>query len=403
MSGPAASSPCRGRKSIVRFPLIVLFLTSCIAGCRPSAVTPAFPRAVEEPPAASSSKHVDLAQALLGISRAAGSDLLGAETGEAAYFAAVDRLVAGCRERLRGKKEGREIVRAINNYLFDEVGIQADPAETGIECLFPDSVIETKRGSCLAVSALYLLIGQKVDLPFRGVLVPGHFFVRYDDGRVRVNVETLSKGAPRSDRWYALRYNVPRGNACYLRSLSSSEVLAPYLFNLGNACRSRGHPDQAADFYRRALEILPGLAEAHGNLGLVYLEKGEDEKAISAFWAALEANPLFVGGYLDLGAAHQKCGRLDEALQFYTQGLAIAPGHPGLRHAVGTVYHKQGHLKRAVAWYRKALVADRDFAPAHRNLAAALGALGCHELAERHLGKARAATTSAPERSPGAF
>ena len=359
--------------------LAVSFLVSGLCGCGGCGVSPRGIPSVDIP------VPINLAEAVLDVARSARRGIPEMVLDEEVYPAGLQEHATACRQRIRGKA-GCELVRTMNDYIFRKLGLRADPDEKRIEFLFPDAVLREKTGSCLAVSGLYLILAQELGLPFFGVLVPGHFFLRYDDGRVRVNVEMLEAGAPRSDGWYARRYQVPRRSECYLRSLSPREVTAPYLFNLGNACRSRGDLDQAAHCFEQAKTILPGFAEAHGNLGLVYLEKGEPERAVAELKAAVRANPSFPGAYLNLGAACQEMERFSDAVSAYARGLALTPHSPELRHALGTLYHRQGMLRKAAAWYRKALIVKPDFAGAHRDLASVLEAFGHHELAERHRG-----------------
>lgn len=50
-----------------------------------------------------------------------------------------------------------------------------------------------------------MLIGEALDLPIRLVVIPGHAFVRWDDGTVRRNIETTSGGEVISDTDYLYR------------------------------------------------------------------------------------------------------------------------------------------------------------------------------------------------------
>lgn len=60
------------------------------------------------------------------------------------------------------------------------------------------------RGNCLSTSTLYVLVGQELGLPIRLVIVPGHAFVRWDDGAARINIETTAGGVEVPDEQYFL-------------------------------------------------------------------------------------------------------------------------------------------------------------------------------------------------------
>ncbi|MCX7727050.1 MAG: transglutaminase-like domain-containing protein, partial [Chitinispirillaceae bacterium] len=75
-----------------------------------------------------------------------------------------------------------QIIREINRYIFDELKIVPISNRESFSYIFPQCVFKNKIGNCVGLSLLYLLIGEEVNLPFYPVIVPGHLFVRYDDG-----------------------------------------------------------------------------------------------------------------------------------------------------------------------------------------------------------------------------
>ncbi len=64
-----------------------------------------------------------------------------------------------------------------------------------------------RQGNCLATSTLYVLVADALSLPIKPVMVPGHVFVRWDDGTVRRNIETTAGGEHLSDDDYLYRDN----------------------------------------------------------------------------------------------------------------------------------------------------------------------------------------------------
>ena len=270
-----------------------------------------------------------MAEGILHVSFLAHRDVLGTELDVERHLRDFARVCAECEHRLEGSVTGREMVGAMNEFFFGELGLSPDPGEDRVGHLFLDSLLETKRGPCLALSGLYLAVAERLDLPFFGVVVPGHFFVRYDDGRTRINVETLKKGASIPDDWYRKKYRVPAESTCYLRNLSREEIMAPHYFNLGNAYRASGRLDRAAEAYELATILLPGFAEAHGNLGVVHMKMGEIEKAIREFEAAIEANSLLAGAHLDLAIALDALGAPGLAGEHRARAKELARKGPG--------------------------------------------------------------------------
>jgi len=114
----------------------------------------------------------------------------------------------------------------INAYLFEEMGFRAVETADDPEDLFLHVVLDRKRGYCLSLSILYLAIAERLGLPMFGVVVPGHFFVRYDDGRQQFNVETTSKGAIVPDSHYIEKFKPPtRPLSLYMKNLTQRQTL----------------------------------------------------------------------------------------------------------------------------------------------------------------------------------
>ncbi|GAI69689.1 unnamed protein product, partial [marine sediment metagenome] len=87
---------------------------------------------------------------------------------------------------------------------------------------------------------------ERLGLPLYGVVVPGHFFVRYDDGQVRFNIETTSKGGSAPDEHYINKFKVPIGNiSIYMKNLDKIHTLGCFCNNLGNSYDDIGNMDSA--------------------------------------------------------------------------------------------------------------------------------------------------------------
>lgn len=75
--------------------------------------------------------------------------------------------------------------------------------------------------------------------------------------------------------------------------------------------------------FKKLLEIDPSEITFFG-LGRVYLEEGQYEEAAQAFRKAIELKPDYTAVYLLLGEALQNLNRLEEAIEVYEQGLKVA-------------------------------------------------------------------------------
>jgi tetratricopeptide (TPR) repeat protein len=346
-------------------------------------------------------KEVDLGTAVLIVSEQ-WSDVVAGKR----YLEALDDMAFEIRGRLNKKKlpANYKAVAVINEYLFDELGFKAIPDANDPNDLFLHTVMDKKRGYCLSLSVLYLSLGERLGLPLYGVVVPGHFFVRYDDGQVRFNIETTSKGGYADDEHYINKFKVPKNNSgIYMVNLNKIQTLGCFFNNLGNSYNKIDDTEQAMLALERAVEINPTLAEARMNLGNIYLQKDKIADAIREYEAALGIDPDNAKIHNNLGNAYTKRGRLNDAISQYNssiklepdfieayknlanayceqerfgqaamqlkQAISLEPQDPNLYGQLGDVYGKMGDYEIGILQYKKALEIKRDFAEAHYGLA----------------------------------
>lgn len=328
-------------------------------------------------------------------------------------------LVSGysCREKLDEMAyEIRDIVEShrqrmgiaalpiINQYLFQKEGFRAVPEANDPNDLFLHRVLERKRGYCLSLSILYLSITERLGLPVYGVVVPGHFFVRYDDGGTRVNIETTGAGATASDEHYIEKFKVPTDmpDSVYLKNLDNTQTLGCLFNNLGNCYSAIGDVESAQSTLECAVQINLLLAESRVNLGNIYLQKGFVGDAIHQYQMALRINHNDSKVHLNLGNAYSEQGRFNDAISEYTwalsldsdcvdahKNMAIAyceqdmhgqavtqlqhaislePKDAGLYARLGDVYRLMDDCGQAMLQYEKALRLKRNLAEAHLGL-----------------------------------
>ncbi|HQG48256.1 MAG TPA: transglutaminase family protein [Sedimentisphaerales bacterium] len=146
------------------------------------------------------------------------------------YLEQLDAMATEILVRLRQQRIPMD-ARAIpflNQYLFEELGFKPVTHANDPNDLFLHSVLDRRQGYCLSLSLLYLAVAERIGLPLHGVVVPGHFFVRYDNGRTRCNIETTSGGANPPDEYYRTKFNVPENSrdTIYIRTSTSVKVLA---------------------------------------------------------------------------------------------------------------------------------------------------------------------------------
>jgi regulator of sirC expression with transglutaminase-like and TPR domain len=189
-------------------------------------------------------------------------------------------------------------VDSLTAVVFGELGFAREVERTATRFMLLPSVVADRKGSCVGLGALYLVLAERLGIPLDGVMVPGHFFVRARaSGTTRArNVELLRRGEAMPDSWYVGKYGPwPAEATAYLRPLSPEEVLAIHWFNLGNQRRGDRDWTGAAEAYGHATDELPAFAEAWASLGAMRQTAGDRVGAARAYRSAGRANPDLAG------------------------------------------------------------------------------------------------------------
>jgi tetratricopeptide (TPR) repeat protein len=245
------------------------------------------------------------------------------------YLEQLDSMAIEIQKRLQQQRLpcNYRAIPVINEYLFNELGFKTISHANDPNDLFLHSVMDRRQGYCLSLSVLYLALAERLELNLYGVVVPGHFFVRYDAGRVRFNIETTSNGASPPDDHYMVKFNVPDSSrdTIYMKNLTKRQTLGCFFNNLGNVYSDIGNLDMALVALERAVAINPTLSESRANLGNIYLQKDRVNDAIQQYKAALKLNPNDPKTYNNLGNAYTEIDRLNEAVSSYRQSLKLDP------------------------------------------------------------------------------
>jgi len=271
----------------------------------------------------------------------------------------LDDIANEIRSRLaaRNLPMGVAAIPVINSYLFDEMKFKTiDKADDPYD-LFLHSVMTRRQGYCLSLSILYLAIGERLGLPLYGVVVPGHFFVRYDDGQQQFNIETTGKGSTPPDDFYIQKFNVPE-NTIYMTDLNKRQSLGCFFNNLGNVYSDTGNVDQAIAALQWAVYINPSLAESRLNLGNMYMKKDRVDDAITEYQQGLKINPDDSKAHNNLGAAYLKRQWFDEAVTEYTAAIRLEPNYIDTYRNLANALRNLNRLPEARSTLVQALIID---------------------------------------------
>jgi tetratricopeptide (TPR) repeat protein len=345
-----------------------MILLSCVFGVSADAGTPP----VLSPASAGESPFLS---AILRHSARGSRDLLGLPVDPSLPEREMTRLADRLRPEVVGAADGGHVVSAFRRVLLVEERFTYDKSSTDPGNYLLESVLARRKGNCLGLSLLYLALADRLGIPFRGVYVPSHCFVRYEGNGVRVNVEFAEDGAAWEDDRYRQEFRIPPARP-YLRSLAPTEMLGVFLktlgagysrkgreedalrlydeagrlypglpdvhYNAGVSLQKLGRLDEAAGKYRRALELDPEMAAARDNLSILLAGKGRYDEAIAEARRAVELEPWNAAARGNLAAAYCGCGRLDEGIREYRMAVEIDPGNRRLQSGLERAYYSRG-------------------------------------------------------------
>lgn len=324
-------------------------------------------------------------------------DLLGLPVDPAIRERELSRLANRLRPEVAADPGGAGVPEAFRRILIREEGFAYDGSAGNPENYLVDTVLARKRGNCLGLSLLWLSLAERLELPFRGVYVPGHCFVRFEGDDARVNVEFADGGAPWEDGRFRREFRLAPERP-YLRSLTSAGMAAVFLKSLGAAYSRKGRDGEALGFYaeaerlspglpdapynaavslqrmgrtaeaiamyRKALEIDPDMAPARDNLGILLARSGRYEEAIAEARKAVELEPWNAAARGNLASAYCACGRQEEGIREFRHAASLDPRNARVREALVRAHFARGEYREAAAECDAAMALGCLFEPA---------------------------------------
>jgi regulator of sirC expression with transglutaminase-like and TPR domain len=231
-----------------------------------------------------------LARGIMSIARTAG-EATGMD--EALLLEELERIGESAR---RLGRHGADPSLSIVRVLFEELGFAREVESTDLRFVFLPSVLRERRGSCVGLGTLYLALAEALGFDARGVLRPGHFYVRQETPGAPRNVELLRRGEAMSEDWYRQRFPRPSAAAGYYASpLTTEQVLGVIEYNVGNERRRQQRYAEAEAAHARAAHRFPTFAEAHASLGAMQHLLGMLPSAAASYRTARQLNSSLPG------------------------------------------------------------------------------------------------------------
>lgn len=228
--------------------------------------------ATEEEVIALPTEEIDLGKALI-LSQ------LASEEQARNYSAMLDLMALQILARLPQDATPMEKIEETNRLIFEQMHFRFPPQSVYAENVdlytFLPSVMDNHLGVCLGVTALYLAIAQRIELPLEIITPPGHIYVRYRAGETMVNIETTARGVHMPDETYLSVQNYT------LEQRTLKEVIGMTHVNQASTYLYKADYPKAVRAYEKANPYMPEDPMVKELLGYSYLFTDKKEKGVA--------------------------------------------------------------------------------------------------------------------------
>jgi regulator of sirC expression with transglutaminase-like and TPR domain len=147
-----------------------------------------------------------------------------------------------------------------------------DPLGTNLKSKLLPSYLETRKGNCVSMPFLFIILGQRLGLDITASTAPSHVFAKYTDRTTgkTINLEATSGGLPSRDEW--MRQQNPMTDAAikngiYMQRLSKKETIAVMAEELSESYTANRQ-------FKKSILISDIILEAYPKNAQVMVRKG---------------------------------------------------------------------------------------------------------------------------------
>ncbi len=189
------------------------------------------------------------------------------------------------------------VIDALHRYFFDDLGFNGneddyyDPRNS-----FLNDVIDRRTGIPITLSVIYLEVTRRLGLPFYGVGLPGHFLLKYDDGRRATYIDAFHRGRI-LDRGEcqalaaSLRGEEALPSESDLRAVDSRQILIRMLNNLRNIYLNSRQYRKGLPVLDAIVALAPGAADELKHRAWLHYELGQWKQARQDLETYLSVRP----------------------------------------------------------------------------------------------------------------
>jgi tetratricopeptide (TPR) repeat protein len=188
--------------------------------------------------------------------------------------------------------------------------------------------------------------------------ISGQYLLNFETAPLERKVRAL--GGRSAEQWFeigmaadASSETLPDAADAYRRAIELSPEWVEAHINLGTALYQMEHMEEARDVFARATRLDSRNALAHFNLGCMHDRLGDASAAIDEFRAAVEHSPHMADAHLNLALAYEKSGRLTDSLHHLSLYLRYEPQGPWADFARTRLRDSRGDVSNKVTPFRR--------------------------------------------------
>jgi len=151
------------------------------------------------------------------------------------YVNKIDGLALEAEQRVNGVDEDRDKVQVINHFLFEEKGFRGnEESYYEPENSYINKVLDRQTGIPISLSAIYLFLARRLNLPVDGVGFPGHFLLKYRSDSRPFFIDAFNSGQilSQQDCKHFIKKMGYTFYPYYLNASESRDILARMIRNL---------------------------------------------------------------------------------------------------------------------------------------------------------------------------
>lgn len=303
-----------------------------------------------------------------------------------ACLARLDKWGSTLRSRVASYRTPSHRLDLLRRYIHDELGFSydsGDPRGLSTDNLFLDRVIARRKGYCVTLSVVYVIVGRAAGIDIAAVRLPGHFAAVSQETSPPTVIETTAEGRPRgrTELYTAYQMSVQsvEQNGVFLTPLTGREVVSTFYNNLGGVKVYAGAKAEALALFNKSVELSGTNIEARYNRAGLLAQDGSLEKTQSAMEdlnESIRMDPNFYHAWCRRAGLLYRHGERQKAAEQLAKAKRMRPDEPIAYLEEGVICYGEADYAAAKSAFEEALKRDPGNEDGLRNLAATEHALG---------------------------